>query len=397
MHIAICGPATLSAFQHLFDEPLVSAGYPFPGTSALALHYIERGHRVTLITTATDITECERHSSPNLDLYVLPARVRARDRALDFFREERRRITEVLAEVRADVVHAHWTYEFGLAARASRTPSLVTVHDWAPAIARFNKHAYWYFRAAMQVKCLLGDGALSAPTKYIADKVKRTYKKNVVVIPNGVDLRKYGNRLDEDGVIRIGMLNVGFSKLKNVSTALKAWANVRKNFPNAVLHLAGLKYEPGGAAEMWARARNLHHGVVFDGPIDSADVPMWFSNKTIFLHSSREESFGIVLIEAMAAAVPVVAGARSGAVPDVTGGAAVLVDVSSAKEIERGVEKVLSDLTLQADLRRRGLANAMSFSNSRIGDAYLVELHRLVSTRDNNSLSPRAAAGGDLK
>lgn len=355
-------------------------GYPFPSTSQLALHYLRRGHQVTLITTGTDLTECEHHRSPDLDLHIVPSRQRARDRALDFFAQERRGIAEVLTSVRADVIHAHWTYEFGLAARSAACPSLVTVHDWAPTIAKFNKHPYWYIRALMQARCLLVRGALSAPTKYISDKVERTYKQSVVTIPNGIDLANYGMRDQQDGKTRIGMLNVGFSRLKNVTTALEAWGSIRKSFPDAVLHLAGPDYDPSGQAEMWARSKNLHHGVVFDGPIKPSDVPKWFSNKDIFLHSSLEESFGIVLVEAMAAGVPVIAGARSGAVADVTGGAAMLVDVSRATSMAEAIADVLSNPRLQSDLTRRGTENSSAFSHSRVGDKFLEQLQLLVQS-----------------
>jgi hypothetical protein len=60
---------------------------------------------------------------PGFELHVLPGRLRAwrfngwqPGRALDAFRVERQALVATLAALRPDVVHAHWTYEFALAA-----------------------------------------------------------------------------------------------------------------------------------------------------------------------------------------------------------------------------------------------------------------------------------------
>jgi hypothetical protein len=55
-------------------------------------------------------------------------------RAWDLFAQERAGLERAMREDPCDVVHAHWTYEFALAALASGQPTLVTARDWAPTI-----------------------------------------------------------------------------------------------------------------------------------------------------------------------------------------------------------------------------------------------------------------------
>jgi glycosyltransferase involved in cell wall biosynthesis len=365
VHIAICGPATLSLLQPHLSKQLPTSGYPFPGTSALALKYRERGHQVTVVTSGHDIGSTVEAQGDNLKVIVVPSRGRARTMAFDFFKDERRHIENQIRLSRPDACHAHWTYEFALGAQRSGYPTLLTVHDWAPAVARRNKHPYWMFRAAMQARVLTGRGQLTAPSAYIAARVERWYERDCEVIPNGIELSAYrgadGSQQERRAGFTVGMMNVGWSGVKNVATALHAWHAVRSSVAGAELHLAGPGYEPSGEAESWARSAGLTDGVIFEGPIKPGDVPAWMANKDIFLHTSREESFGIVLIEAMASGIPVIAGATSGAVAEVTGGRAVLIDVNSPVQVAASIISLHADPVAMERLSREGVENSRRF------------------------------------
>lgn len=379
MHIAVCGPATLSVFQGSFDGPIDTKGYPFPGTSNLVMDYLARGHQVSVVTTGTDITRRKTYHNELLRIYVLPSRERVRNRAVDFFAQERRGIAATLKEIQPDVVHAHWTYEFGLAARSSPFPSLVTVHDWAPAMVRLNKHPYWYLRAAMQFVCLSRRGQVTAPSQYLAGLVSERYGRDCTVVPNGIDIARYAGqqKLDSDH-LRVGMLNVGFSNLKNVQTAIRAWPAIRRAVPGAFLHLAGPGYEVNGPAWSFAKENGLEEGVIFEGPVEADRVPAWFNAKDLFLHTSLEESFGIVLCEAMASGVPVIAGRGAGAVEEVTGGAAVLTDVGSVESVSAAVVGTLRDRSAMLAMSARGKTAVAAFESSKVADQYLELLESCV-------------------
>lgn len=393
LHIGFCGPATLDALRDLVDQDIPIAGYPFRGSSTLIREYISLGHTVTLFTTSPDITRTTVISGKNLKIVAVPTRSRGYQRGFDFFSQERKALIKHIHEENPEVLHAHWTYEFGLAARQSKIPCVLTVHDWGPSVALQNKHPYWYFRWAMQVRCLLYPGILTAPSYYIADKIVKVFRRPCLVIPNGIDLASFDPRDKHlDAVeFRVGMLNVGFSSRKNVQGALRAWSSIKDVHPSAIMIAAGPGYELGGEAHQWAVANRLDSRVEFVGPVSATAVPGWLASLDAFLHPSLEESFGMVLLEAMAAGVPVIAGKNSGAVPVITGGNALLADVASKAGLSRALQQLLTDRNLRSQLSKAGLMWSKRFALNETAKLYLDEL--LLLRKHQSDLSqpaPRA-------
>jgi glycosyltransferase involved in cell wall biosynthesis len=231
---------------------------------------------------------------------------RARDRALDFWRSERDMLSARMRTSECDVLHAHWTYEFALSALVSGLPTLVTSHDWAPAVWQQHRDAYRTIRALMQLRVLRTAGALTAVSPYIQSRMARYAKAEVRLIPNGI------HRLDRHEEIpnatgRIGAVNVGFDRKKNVGSLLRAFAHVRSINPAAELHLVGPEYETGGAANRWAAAEALAEGVTFQGPLPYDETLDFIRSVNLLVHPSLEESFGMVVLEAAASGTPVIA------------------------------------------------------------------------------------------
>jgi alpha-1,3-rhamnosyl/mannosyltransferase len=97
------------------------------------------------------------------------------------------------------------------------------------------------------------------------------------------------------------------------------------------------------------------------GPVSDVDLPSLYSAATVFVFPSRFEGFGLPVVEAMACGTPVIC-SNVTALPEVAGGAAVLIDPSDTSALARELERVLHDDGLRAELRKRGLARAGQFS-----------------------------------
>ena len=101
--------------------------------------------------------------------------------------------------------------------------------------------------------------------------------------------------------------------------------------------------------------------VVFTGYVAPADLPALYAGAACFVFPSVYEGFGLPVLEAMAAGAPVVA-SRVGAIPEVAGDAALLVDASRPAALAEAIEAVLGDPALRARLVERGRTRARVFT-----------------------------------
>ncbi|MCM8816239.1 MAG: glycosyltransferase family 4 protein [Candidatus Omnitrophica bacterium] len=105
----------------------------------------------------------------------------------------------------------------------------------------------------------------------------------------------------------------------------------------------------------------LIEGVHFTGYLDSEQLAYLYNRAELFIFPSLYEGFGLPVLEAMACGCPVVTSNVS-ALPEVSGGAAILVDPYNVEEIKNAIEKVLTDNQLKKNMRNKGLKHAEKFS-----------------------------------
>jgi len=189
-------------------------------------------------------------------------------------------------------------------------------------------------------------------------------REQVVLIPNGVDARRFrpreGYADSRSRIVYVGRLIAG----KGIEIVIDAFAQLRRDFPRLRLDIVGDGPERNSLA---ARAEELacRDGVVFHGEADA--VERFFDNTCIFAQPSLSEGMSNVILEAMAAGLPVVA-SRTGAAPDVIrdGENGLLVEADSAAQLRDALQRIVSD---EALARRLG-------TNARqtIEDTYAIDI-----------------------
>ena len=104
-----------------------------------------------------------------------------------------------------------------------------------------------------------------------------------------------------------------------------------------------------------ANARGVSHLVEFTGHLSEPDLYLSYRDSDVFVLPSDQEGFGLVFLEAMAAARPIVA-ARAGGVPEVVveGKTGLLVQYGNVDEIARAVHRLLADPDLRTAFGRAG-------------------------------------------
>src|SRR5579859_7081985 len=104
-------------------------------------------------------------------------------------------------------------------------------------------------------------------------------------------------------------------------------------------------------------AENNWHWAAFSGYVSDADLPELYAAASVFAYPSLYEGFGIPPVEAMACGTPVVA-STAGALPEVLGDAALLVDPCDEAALAAALEAAVQD---HGTLRRRGLERAARY------------------------------------
>jgi len=127
---------------------------------------------------------------------------------------------------------------------------------------------------------------------------------------------------------------------KDHTTLLEAFATVRGRHPDAVLAILGIG-PLAAATRSHARSLGIGEAVVLPGRLEIRD---WLERADVFVHTSRWEGFGLVLLEAMLAALPVVA-TRVSAVPEIVaeGETGLLVAPGDAERLARALGSLLDE------------------------------------------------------
>lgn len=253
-----------------------------------------------------------------------------------------------------DVVHAT-----NFVGPPSGAPVVVTVHDLTfvhrPDLADKATRAYHSL-----IRRALDRGAVvHTASDYVAAGVREEFglaPERVVRIYPGLHARgagdpEAGRRLA--GAQRYALFIGQIEPRKNLPTLVRAFHRVADTDPDLRLVLAGPQGPDTENVERAVRAG--HHGdrVLRTGYVSDRARLDLLAGSALFAFPSLDEGFGHPPLDAMAAGVPVVA-AAAGAMPEVLGDAALLVDPTDVTALADGIEELLHDDMLRATLVERG-------------------------------------------
>ena len=150
---------------------------------------------------------------------------------------------------------------------------------------------------------------------------------------------------------------------KNLDALLTAWQTLPPSFrENYDLIVAG---PPGWSSDATTRrllqANTDNRGIRYIGYVPEPDLPALTAGATAFVYPSLYEGFGIPVAQAMAAGSPVITSNLS-SLPEITGGAAVLIDPRSVTELTAAIQQVGDSPGLRARLKTQGIEQAKQFT-----------------------------------
>lgn len=157
----------------------------------------------------------------------------------------------------------------------------------------------------------------------------------------------------------------GIDPQKNTAASVRAFLELRAEGKlDCALAVIGV---PGGPAALGFAP---DPALVFADFVPPAEMPALYGGALALLFPSLRESFGLPPLEAMACGTPVIA-ADAGAIPEVTGGAALLADPRDPAALKAAMLRVAGSPELRAELAAKGLARAKDFSWEKLAAAAL--------------------------
>lgn len=276
------------------------------------------------------------------------------------------KIKSVLARERFDICHLHEPLMPMLCTTVLRLSDVPTVGTFHASGGK-----PWYSFGTPLGKLLLnkwfnnlhGRTAVSLPALRFASQ---HFPAEYEIIPNGIDTRHFHPGVAPIPEFMDGKMNILFvgrmEKRKGLDYLLEAYRKVKEKIPNSRLIAVGpgirlrKKYEK-------RVARYRLQDVVFIGYASYSDLPRYYQTADIVCSpATGRESFGIVLLEAMAVGKPIVA-------TDIEGYASVLthneegflVPPKNVEKLAESLITLMADKSRQREMGIRGLAKAREY------------------------------------
>jgi glycosyltransferase involved in cell wall biosynthesis len=287
------------------------------------------------------------------------------------------------AVARLDLPRIEWFVRFDVLFAPNFVPpptraprQVVTIHDLAfRLMPETAPHAVPWWRRAVE-RAVTQSARVIVPSTTTKRDLVALYgvdDRRVAVIPLAVDHARYRPQ-DADAVAgvreRLGLperyaLFLGLDRRKNLAAVLEAFEWLPRSGRPALVVAGARPWEPDArdpTEDALARAApDVRARIVRLGYVPERLKPALVGGAAALVYPSRYEGFGLPVLEAMATGTPVVASNVS-SIPELTDGAALLVDPEDPPAIADAVARVLDDGAVRETLRRAGIARASAFT-----------------------------------
>jgi len=351
--------------------------YVYPGgvashVSHLKDHFTRMGHKVKIITSLS-----KRGLRHNGDLIAIgkPLSVPssgsiARVSLSPWLPYQ---VKSVLEREKFDIVHIHEPL-------FPMLPLSVLLQSHSRTVGTFHAYhskprAYWLGKPVLKkcIQCLDGRIAVSQMARQF---VSRHFPGDYEIIPNGIDINQFSPNVPPLGEFCDGKLNILFvgrmEKRKGLKYLISAYSKIKRQYPKSRLIVVGPGTRLRKDYEKQIEESNLAD-VVFAGYASAEELPRYYRTADIFCApATSHESFGIVLLEAMASGTPVVASNMGGYAELIEhSNEGLLVPPKDVGALTYALSSLITDTSLRQQMGAKGRLKAEAYSWERVAQRVL--------------------------
>ncbi len=307
----------------------------------------------------------------------------------------------LIKKVGLDIIHVHSPFLLGsLGARAARRQNLPLVFTFHTLYDQYVHYIPFGEKTSRQVvqniardfcnRC----NTVVAPSQLVVNYLKRIgVEAPLTNIPTGIDLEEF-NKLDSNwlrdnyGVSKTDkvLLFVGrLGKEKNVAFLLKSFEIVLNRHPGTILVLVGNGPQERNLRKM-ALDMGIENRVIFTGVLPRSSIVHCYASADIFVFPSVTDTQGLVIGEAKATGLPVVAIRAFGPAENVLHGEDGLLTDPSLPSFTNAILELLDDQAQFERMSKKALENVKSISSAQCAKNMLSVYRELI---DNNICAPR--------
>ena len=279
-----------------------------------------------------------------------------------------------------EIVHVHYAIPHAYAGYMAKQmlaqegifiPMVTTLHG--TDITLVGSHPFYKPAVTFSIN---NSDAVTSVSQSLKDDTLRLFniKKEIEVVPNFIDTKKYENLYSNCERELIASNNEkiithisNIRKVKRVDDVIEIFDRIQKELP-AKLVIVGDGPEKE-SLENLCKKKGIDEKVLFVGNSHEVDKILCFSD--LFILPSEHESFGLVALEAMVCGVPVIS-SNAGGLPEVNihGESGYLSDVGNVNEMAENALKILENNGTHQLFKRKAKENAQRFETKLIVPLY---------------------------
>lgn len=313
------------------------------------------------------------------------------------------KINQIIHNTKFDIIHCHHPFVLGpvavKVAKKKKIPVIYTFHT------QYDQYTHYVPLPSTLVKTITkyqikkfsrAVDQITTPS-YSAQQILASYgiERSVQVIPNPTDLIRFHNN---DGVLIRNKYNLQHEKLlinigrvapeKNLSFLLRMYQYVKQYTPEKSVRLMIVGDGPElKDLKIQAERLGISEGIIFTGMVNPVEIPLYLAAADLFVMASVTEIKPLVLLEALAAGVPIVAVSAPGADDTIIQGENGLLVPAEVSLFGDAVLELVNDLEKMNRFRMVALQTATKYSHIKIAKDYLNLYEQTIDDYKKNKLS----------